>query len=133
VTWPRRTRSIRFDALPPRVPTARPCEEDEHPGDRDAGEHDHDRRRRREEAKRDAGVVHMVDREWADDVDLLSEGELVRDDPLRQLVGSDRSERDQAEAHPLAGVRRKRAPGAEHRDDAVRRRPHPDLGRPGLA
>src|ERR687888_1684295 len=72
-----------------RVPRARAGEEAEHPGDGDAGEHDHDRRRAREEAERDPRVLDVVDRERPDDLDLLVEPELARDELLRELVGDD--------------------------------------------
>src|ERR671924_1680841 len=75
-----------------RVPASRARKEDEHPGDRDRRERDHDGRCGREEPERDPRVLHVVNRERADDVHLVAERELGRDDPLRQLVGRDRSQ-----------------------------------------
>ena len=81
-----------------------------------AGQHDHDRRRAREEAERDPGVLDVVDRERPDDVDLLVERELARDEVLRQLVGERAPPaRSRPSAEPL------RAAGAP----ASARRPRP--------
>src|SRR5919204_3651206 len=45
-----------------RVARARTGEEAEHPGDRETRQDDHDRRRAREQAEGDPGVLHVVDR-----------------------------------------------------------------------
>src|SRR5215211_739755 len=110
-----------------RVPATRSAEEDDHPAHGDGSQDNHARRRRRKEAKGDSGVLHVVDRERADHVDRLAEGERRRDDRLRHLVGRNRGPRDGDQRDPLAQSRAKRAPGAPLRNHAVRGRPHPDL------
>ena len=143
VTWPSRTRSSRLATLPPSTKPsatgstgmagARAGEEDEHPEHRERGQRDHDRRRAREETERDPGVVHVVDREGAGDLDLLAQRERPRDDLLRQLVGGDRGDARSspspshcclpAPSLPLAG---------EDRPQRVRRRADPDVDRAEL-
>ena len=101
------------------MPRARAREEDEHPEDRERCQHDHDRGRAREEAERDPGVVDVVDRERAGDLDLLAERERPRDDLLRQLVGADGGDGDRAEPEPLARSR-PRAAAPRRRSAAAR-------------
>src|SRR3954468_164939 len=76
-------------------------EEEEHPRDGDACREDDDGGRAREEAERNPRVLHVVDPERADDVHRLVEGEVARDQVLRQLVGGDRPERDRGSRRPL--------------------------------
>ena len=47
----------------------------------------------------------MVDPERADDANPLVESQVVGDDPLGQLVGCERRERDRGEAEPLHQAR----------------------------
>ena len=51
-------------------------EEDEHPADRDRRQRRHDRRRTREQPEGDPGVLDVVDRERAEHVERVAEGEL---------------------------------------------------------
>src|SRR4051812_49915721 len=53
------------------VPSAGAREEEEHPRDGDGGREDDDSGRAREETERDAGVLHVMDPERADDVHCL--------------------------------------------------------------
>ena len=77
-------------------------EEDEHPADRDRGDDDHDRGCAREEAERDPGVAHVVERERAAICTSSPKRERSRDDLLRQLVGGDGGDDDRGQADPLA-------------------------------
>ena len=91
MTWPRRTRSARFEMLPPitrpsaigqnRMSPSRASEVDEHPRDGDRGEDDDRRGRAREEPERDAGVLDVPDPERPEDVDTVAEREVRGDDP----------------------------------------------------
>ena len=104
-------------------------EEDEHPEHRERRERDHDGRRAREEAERDPGVVDVVDRERAGDLDLLAERERARDDLLRQLVRADRGGGDSGEPEPLARPAPSGRSRGRDRAQRVRRRPDADVGR----
>src|SRR5579862_9606593 len=97
-----------------RMPGARSHEEQQHPCDRDAGEDDDDGRRAREQPERDAGVLHVVDPERADDVDAVAESEVADDDVLGQLVGRDGRQADGEEPEPLDRAGAERA--LRHRD-----------------
>jgi len=55
------------------MPGARAREEDEHPEDCEGRQRDHDRGGAREETERDPGVMDVVDRERAGDLDLFAE------------------------------------------------------------
>ena len=102
-----------------RVPRARAAEEAEHPGDGEAGEHDHDRRRAREEAERDPRVLDVVDRERAEHPHLLVEREAARDDVLRELVGRDGCDRHRDQRDPLDRARGERPLGHGDRREPV--------------
>ena len=52
----------------------------------------------------DPRVVHVVDGERPDDIDLLADGQLARDDVLRDLVGDHGRARDETEREPLRAV-----------------------------
>ncbi len=110
------------------MPCAGAGEENEHPGDGDTGEEDDGRRRRREQAEGDTGVLHVMDRERPDDVHRIPQLELRSNDRLRHLVGDDCRQGDGNERDPLAPPRGKRTPGGPLGDDPVRRRPDPNLG-----
>ena len=69
--------------MPP--PGAR--EEDQHRADGDRGDGDDQRRPAAEEAERDPGVLHVMDRERPGEVDALAESKRAPDDLLRELVG----------------------------------------------
>ena len=142
MTCPSRTRSIEVREAAAeqqsqghredRMTTSRPGEEDEHPGDGDAGEDDHAQGCSREQPERDPGVLDMVDRERSSDVGRLAQSQGRRDDCLGRLVGRNRGPGDRRQPEPLPEPGPKRTPGAPLRDDAVGRRPDPDLrGGPG--
>src|SRR3954454_22514322 len=84
-----------------RMPSSRPREEEQHPADCDRRQPDHRSGGAREEPECDAGVLHVVNPEDADDVVALVEHQMARDDRFRQLVGGDSGERDRRKAHPL--------------------------------
>ena len=95
-------------------------EEDQHPRDCNAGQHDHDCRRAREQPERDAGVLHVVDPEGPDDVLPFVEGEAARHEMLGELIRSDCCERDRTEREPVR----------QHLRRATARRPRPARARP---
>ena len=105
-------------------------EEVQHPRDGQSGEQDHDRRRAREQAERDARVRHVVNRERPHDVHRVVQVEAARHDRLRQLVCSQCGQRHRDQAHPL---RERRAEGTNRGGDrrqTVGRRPDADVCRP---
>ena len=112
-----------------RVARARAREEEQHPADGERGEDDDDRRRAREEAERDARVLHVVDRERPEHLHLVVERELRRDDVLRQLVGGDRGDGDRAEREPLGRAGRERALDRRERRERVGRGSDADVDR----
>ena len=88
-----------------RVAGSGTCEEDEHPADRERGQRRHEPGCVREQAEGDARVLDVVDRERAEDVHLIVQRELTRDDVLRHLVGQDGRSNDEAQADPLGPAR----------------------------
>ena len=102
-------------------------EVDEHPDDRERGEDDHHRGRLREQAERDARVLHVADPERPDDVDALVELQLPCDDVLGQLVRRDGGERDREQREPVARPGAEPALADEDRRRRVRRRADADV------
>ena len=123
VTCPSRTRSSRFETLPPideaerdghhGMARARAREEDEHPGDRDRRQRDHDRRRAREEPERDAGVVDVVDRERPRDCTSSPSSSARATTCFVSWSADDGGPRDRREPDPLRARRRERPLGGE--------------------
>src|SRR5262245_18469821 len=114
-----------------RMPRSRAVEVHEHPADGDERQQDHEPRRGGDEPEGDARVLDVVDRQRADDLDVLVESELARDHVLGQLVGDDGGDRDRAQGDPVtrSGGQRPRDHG--DRRQAVRPRSRPELLLPG--
>ncbi len=111
VTWPSRTRSARFETLPP---TSRPSatgkehvaragagEVDEHPHHRGGGQERHDPEPAGEDPERDAAVAHVRDRHEREHAVGLLERQALLDRALGHLIGDDRSDRDGRQPRPL--------------------------------
>ena len=111
-----------------RVARPRPREEVEHPRHRSDGQQDHERRRACEQPEGDPGVLDVPDRKRPDDVHRLVEPELRGHDRLRQLIRTDRGERDGAQADPLRPAGAERPLRDRDRRQAVGRRTDAHVG-----
>jgi len=114
------------------MPTTGAREEDEHRADGNRRDGDDDGRPAPEEPERDAGVLDVIDRERADDVDAVPELERSPDDLLRELVGGDRRTGDDEENDPLRSSGAERAFGRRDRLQGVRGRADADVDRGDL-
>ena len=113
-----------------RVPRPRTGEEDQHPTDCERRQGGDERRGARKQAESDSGVLDVVDRERAEDMQRFVERELARDDQLRELVGRERGQDDCAKPCPLRPPRGERALRRRERRERVGTRADADVDRP---
>jgi len=84
-----------------------------------------------EEPEGDAGVLDVVNRERADELDVLVQVQLAGDHVLGQLVGDHGGDRDRAQGEPVPRARGQRPRNDGDRRQAVGARSRPELLLPG--